>query len=310
MCSTKISSFAQRTSFAMVVMLFSAAAWSADPAATVAPPTVERTFARFQQQPASPGDRVVQQLGVQLELATKIIQSGQTAHESTSAMRREQDRTIEVLEVREGRAVKAKATFDVSRRQSPESATPTELVTQPIEGKSYLMSRDGEKLVVTDMLGNQPPEEELKAAIESLENVGKPNPLASLLVGRRIAVGELIRVPRDMVQPLLGLDEAIGSVHRFELRLVRVEPASEEHPAPWALFETDLEIRPNDSSPMAIKLHGEMAIETDTCRLTEMKLDGPVGISSIERTEGGIFQFTAGGELKMAIRSDYGRAVR
>jgi hypothetical protein len=72
------------------------------------------------------------------------------------------------------------------------------------------------------------------------------------------------------------------------------------------VFETKIEIVPNDTSPLAITLEGEMVVETETCRLASVNLTGPVQLSSIERTAGGIFQYSAGGELKLAIRSEYG----
>lgn len=276
------------------------------PTAPDAPPQV----VRFRQTAPAAGDRVTQTLDVDLGLTTKITQSGQTAHESSNRMRRQQERVIEVVEVAEGRATKARATFNVSRRQTPESSKPEELVTQPIEGKTYLMSREGDRVVVTDESGATPPEEESRLAAESLENVGKPNPFAALLVDRPITVGQRILVPRDVVQSLLGFDGPIGSVHRFELTLLRVEPATAEHPSPVGVFQATIEVKPNDDSPLSITLNGEMSVETDTCRLVTVEMKGPVQLSSIERTAGGIFQFSAGGELNLAIRSDYAKQIR
>lgn len=288
----------------------SSAVVPAEATAPVPPDAAKGQVVRFRQQAGSVGDRVVQSLNVDLGLTTKITQSGQTAHESSNRMRREQQRTIEVLEVVDGRATRARASFQTSRRQTPESATPEELVTQPIEGKSYLMVRDGEKLIITDSAGATPSEEEIKLVTESLENVGKPNPLAALLVDRHVTVGQRILVPRDIVQPLLGFDGPMGSVHRFELTLLRVEPAPEANGSPLAIFQTSIQITPNDESPLTITLNGEMHVETETCRLTTVEMKGPVQLSSIERTAGGIFQFSAGGELNLAIRSNYGATIR
>jgi hypothetical protein len=283
---------------------------SVQPATAVASPSLQsRQLVRFQQRPAKIGDRVIQRLGVQLALETKITQSGQIAHQSTNEMRRQQQRTIEVLEVAAGRATKARASFQVSRRQSPENANPNELTTQPIEGKTYLMWREGEQLKVTDPEGAIPPLDEYKLVAESLENVGKPNPLATLLLARPIAIGERMHVPRDTVQTLLGFEEPIGSVRRFELTLNRVEPAGEKNAAEQAVFQTAIDIVPSDQSQLAITLHGEMAVEVETCRLLSVQLAGPVQISTIERTGGGIFNFSAGGELKMAIRSQFDQAA-
>lgn len=296
----------------LILLAFAAVASPAfaQSAVTPAAPETKPQVVRFRQSPAAVGDQVTQTLNVDLGLTTKITQSGQTAHESSNRMRREQQRTIEVTEVADGRAIKAKATFTVSRRQTPESSKPEELVTQPIEGKSYLMSRDGDRVVVTDLDGATPPEEEAKLAAESLENVGKPNPFATLLVDRPMTVGQRVLVPRDVVQSLLGFEGPIGTVHRFELTLLRVEPATAERPSPVGVFQAAIEVKPNDESPLSITLTGEMSVETETCRLTEVKMVGPVQLSSIERTAGGIFQFSAGGELNLAIRSDYAKQVR
>jgi hypothetical protein len=265
---------------------------------------------RFRQTPAAVGDHVTQTLNVDLGLATKITQSGQTAHESTNRMRREQQRTIEVVEVAEGRVTKARASFVVSRRQTPESSQPEELLTQPIEGKKYVMIRDGDRIVVTDEAGHEPPEEESRLVAESLENVGKPNPFATLLVDRPLAIGQRVLVPRDVVQSLLGFEGPIGTVHKFELTLLRVEPPTSERRSPIGVFQAAIEVKPNDDSPLSISLAGEMSVETETCRLTEVNMVGPVQLSSIERTAGGIFQFSAGGELNLAIRSDYAKPLR
>lgn len=273
-------------------------------------PPANAQVVRFRQTPAVAGDQVTQSLDVDLGLTTKITQSGQTAHESSNRMRRQQERLIEVLEVSEGRATKARATFKVSRRQQPESAKPEELLTQPIEGKTYVMTREGDRVVVTDLAGATPPEEEVRLAAESLENVGKPNPFAVLLVDRPVAVGQRILVPRDVVQSLLGFDGPIGSVHRFELTLLRVDPATAERKSPAGVFQATIEVRPNEQSPLSITLNGEVSVETDTCRLLTVEMKGPVQLSSIERTAGGIFQFSAGGELNLAIRSDYGTQTR
>jgi hypothetical protein len=241
-----------------------------------------------------------------LALATKITQSGQIAHESTNEMRRQQQRVIEVRDANGGRAVKVQATFPLSRRQSPENPNAGELAVQPIEGKSYLMHRDGEKLTITDLDGHIPPQDEYKLVAESLENVGKPNPLAVLLVDRHVVVGQRMLVPREMVQQLLGFDDPVGAVRRFELTLTHLEAPTKENPAERAVFQTGIEIVPNDASPLTISLKGEMIVETQSCRLTSVELAGPVSLSSIERTAGGIFQYSAGGELQMAIRSQYG----
>jgi len=261
---------------------------------------------RFAQRETQVGDQVVQRFGLQLAIDTKIVQSGQIAHESSATMRRQQQRTVEVLEVAEGRAVKARATFDLSRRQSPEQAASEELAPLPIEGKTYFMSRDGDKLSVTRPDGTIPPLEEYKLVAESLESVGQPNPLALVLAGRELRVGQRVFVPREMAQSLLGFGSPeLARVHRFELTLNRLVPLA-DGVAPVAIFGVVIEVRPEDADDYAVQLAGEMAVELASCRLASVDLAGPVHVSTIERTALGIYQYTMSGQLSVAIRSQFG----
>jgi hypothetical protein len=278
-------------------------------AATEPAPPADATLGaavRFKQRETEVGDCVVQRFGLQLAIDTKIVQSGQVAHESSATMRRQQQRTVEVLEVAEGRAVKAQATFDLSRRQSPEQGAPEELAPLAIEGKSYLMARDGDKLSITRPDGTMPPLEEYKLVSESLESVGQPNPLALVLAGRELRVGQRVFVPREMAQSLLGFGSPeLARVHRFELTLNRLAPPA-EGAEPAAIFSVVIEVRPEDADDYAVHLAGEMAVEPATCRLASVDLAGPVQVSTIERTALGIYQYTMSGQLSVAIRSQFG----
>jgi hypothetical protein len=258
----------------------------------------------FQQQPAQLGDRVVQRVGVDLELTTKIVQSGQVAHEGANRLRRQQQRTIDVLEATDGRAVKSRVAFEFSRRQAPDAPNPDELVVQPIEGKTYLAERRGDQLLVTDPAGAIPPRDEYLLAMESLDSVGKPNPLAEMLAGRSVTVGEHRHVPREMARSLLNMDNDVGTIKRFELTLVR-QAADKASGAPLAVFQAHIEVTPDEHSPLAVQLAGEMAVDPASCRLVALDLAGPVGISTIERSAAGIYQFSASGQLQLAMRAQF-----
>jgi hypothetical protein len=276
------------------------------PADAVAAQTV-----RFEPRETRVGDRVVQRLGLHLAVTTRIVQSGQVAHESASDMRRQQQRTIDVLEVAEGRAVRARASFEVSRRQSPEQGDAPKLIALPIEGKTYLMAREGDKLIVTDPDGAIPPLEEYTLASESLEGVGKPNPLALVLAGREVAIGQRLFVPREMAQALLGFGSPeLAHVHRFELTLDRLAPAREAGASQLAVFRASIEVKPDGEDSLAVQLQGEMAVEPDGCSLASVDLAGPVHVSTIERTQLGIYQYSMSGELRVAIRSQFGVSTK
>ena len=264
---------------------------------------------QFQQQPTQVGDRVVQRVGVELKLSTKLVQSGQVAHEGENLMRRQQQRTVDVLEVEDGRAVRTKVTFQVSRRQGPDSPNPEELAVQPIEGKSYLAIRKGQQLSVTDLDGAIPPREEFLLVMESLDTIGKPHPLAELLTGRTLTVGERLHVPRELARTLLNMPDPSGTIQRFELTLDRLAPVKNSE-APLAIFHANIELTPDEKSPLGVTLEGEMSVEPTTCRLIALDIAGPVSMSTIERGPGGIQQFSAAGQLRMAMRAGYGSVER
>lgn len=268
---------------------------------------VRPAAARFAQLAAQPGDRVFQEIAVTMTIATQITQSGQIANETIDEILKQQRREIEVLEVADGRATRFRASFPHSRRQSPQDGDGKSPVVQPIEGKSYLAVRRGDELIVNDSAGAALPAEEYKLVREALDNVGKPNPLAELLVGRRIVVGEKILVPRKLARPLLGLNDDVGEVRKFELQLLSVQSATGAHAGdPLADFAAKIEIAPTDASPMAMSLAGQIQVETSTCRVRRSNFTGPIHMSSIERTAMGIYQYSAGGDLEIATRSQYG----
>jgi hypothetical protein len=260
----------------------------------------------FEAAATSVGDRVVQRIGMQMAVTTKIIQSGQVANESASEIRRQQQRTIEVLDIVDGRAAKARASFEVSRRLTPNDAGATEPITQPIEGKSYLVTRRGDELMVTDLEGRMPPLEEYKLASEALSGVGRPNPLAQLLAGQDVAIGQPMVVPRETASQLLGLNSPdLAQVHRFELTLVRMTTPADASEAPLAVFRASIIMKPESDDALAVTLNGELVVEPATCRLASVDLAGPVHVTTIERTPLGMYQHSTAGELRVAIRSQF-----
>jgi hypothetical protein len=283
------------------------------PATATAPvaeaPVLPAVTVHFEAAEARVGDRLIQRLGSQMDMTSRIIQSGQVAHESTNQLRRQQQRTIDVLEVSEGRAVRARASFEICRRQSPEDADPNVLAAQPIEGKTYVATRRGDELIVTDDDGRIPPLDEYTIVAESLDGVGRPNPLATILAGRDVAVGERLLVPLELAQSLLGVGAPeLARLHRFELTLDRLAPAADGAP-PLAVFSAVIEVKPDDEEAMTVSLRGELAVDPATCRLTSVDLSGPVHVSSLERTPLGSYHSSLSGDLKLAIRSQFAPAA-
>ncbi|NOY29805.1 MAG: hypothetical protein GXP28_06395 [Planctomycetes bacterium] len=255
----------------------------------------------FRQQPAQVGDQVGQKLAIDFDVSTTIVQSGQMANQDTATVRRRQDRLIEVLEVAGGRVRRARVSFPHSRYRSPENPDPTQLKVQIVEGKSYLVERRGEQLLVTDPQGTIPQQDEFEIVVNSVQTLGLPNPLAKFLLQRAISIGERIEVPHELAEQIMGFGDSLGQVQKFELELKELLVVDGQR---CALFGATLEIRGHQDHPMEVDIKGSVTIQIDTCRTIEAKLAGPLHMTATEPS----YQITAEGGLKLAIRSHYGSA--
>jgi hypothetical protein len=92
------------------------------------------------------------------------------------------------------------------------------------------------------------------------------------------------------------------------LTLVRVAAPADRPGDKLAVFRAAIVMKPATEEGLAIDLNGELAVEPTTCRLTSVDLAGPVHATTIERTRLGMFQHSVSGELRAAIRSQFGRA--
>ena len=246
-------------------------------------------------------------MAVDLNLSTTITQSGQIAHQSDNALQRRQHRGIEVIEVAEGRVRRAEVAYRTCRQTSREGAPGAEpsepkSTVQPVEGKSYFVTRDGEQLRVADAEGNIPPLEEYKIVAEHMQTLGKPNPLAKFLLGRQFAVGDRIELPKKLAEELLGLGDSFGEVQAFELKLLGTEQVDGQ---PCARFSASIKAAAGGDGKIAINLGGEVWIQLATCRTVDAKLSGPVALSAMKATWQGSYQHTAKGGMKLAIHSFY-----
>lgn len=262
---------------------------------------------RFSQQPAQVGDRVAQQVDLELNLSTLIIQSGQVAHEDKTSMERRQQRLVEVVEVVEGKVRRARVTFSHSRHKSPESENPEQEVIDPVEGKTYLLTRQGEQLFVTDLKGTLPPHEEFEIVFSSMQSLGLPNPLAQFLLERTIHVGQTLEVPQEIAEQMLGFGNELGKVKKFKLQLKEL---STFEGAPCAVFAAAIEVAGDEGNPMQINVTGPVVILTETCRTVVTDISGPLSFNTVERTRLGSFQYKVAGTMRASVRARYAKPTQ
>ena len=261
----------------------------------------------FRQTPARVGDRVAQKVMASLDLQTSILQANQLARQDTNAMRRQQERFIEVTQVEAGRARRARVHFPKSRIVSPENDQPAAERIQPVEGKSYDVTRRGKNLLVTDPQGRIPPLVEFGLVMNSLRTFGLPSPLTKFLLGREVRLGEKLQVPVNIATQMMGFDQNLGQVQNFEFMLQDIRIIDEQ---PCAVFVAKIDAMGDPTNPIRMTVQGEVIIQANTCRSVSAELGGPLSMQAVEKTPQGEYQYNATGEMRVAIHSQYGFAAK
>ena len=176
-----------------------------------------------------------------------------------------------------------------------------------MEGKSYLLTREGSQLKVTELDGSIPPQEEFEIVFGSMQSLGLPNPLAEFLLGRSIQVGQSIELPQAIASDMLGIGHEFGEVDRFQLELKELASLAGQQ---CAVFVANINVGGQANSPMDLQVTGTVVILTESCRTLLAELSGPLTMNSVERTSRGNVQYQAQGSMSVAVRSDYGRNSR
>lgn len=255
----------------------------------------------FRYRPPQVGDRGSQTVHLEINLVVTIEQGGQVVQSSDRGVRKHQQRTLKVASVEGGRVSKAQIRFDVANESSARNGQVGPSRNQPVHGKSYLVSRrENQPLRITDMHGGDPPPEEKEIVARAAEAIGRANPLAELLNGRTITVGQRVEVPRDIANELLGFREAIGDVQQFVLTL---QKARTRHGTPCAAFDAHIVARPPDNPTKPLVVKGQMLIEQTTCRVAQLAVTCPVQFRENRGPEGGRFTVHGKGALQVTMHS-------
>lgn len=261
---------------------------------------------RFQRRPPQVGDAVTQDLHFEMNLVVKLTQSQQTIHTSDRGVDRRQRRRIAVTDVAQGRVRQARVQFIRSQQVVIDGNAPPLQVKQPVEGKSYLVTRrpDG-KLQITDRTGGRPPEAEWEIVAQAMDAIGRPNPLAALLDRRSIAIGQTLTLPKELASNAIGFREAVGEVSRFALTLVTAKSVGERM---CGVFDVEIDALSPTDEGQTLAIGGRFQIETDTCRIAAIDLTCPVTIQQQRGPEGGKFNVEGRGTLQVSMQSWPGEA--
>ncbi len=262
----------------------------------------------FQKQAARPGETAQQSLQCDLQLTMSIRQGGQVVQEQKQGLVRAQQRHLTILQVDRDKPLQAEVQYIESTVTVQPDGLAAQKIEQSIGGKTYLVTRAGEKLTVTYPDGSAPPAEELDVVMGNMETFGLPNPIAEFFHGKKVRVGETLKLPTHLAQELLGFAETPGGVSGFQLKLVEVRAAEKKGLSPVAVFDIQLQAEnPADESGVQMQLAGQLEMEVNSCRSRAVRLQGPVVSEETHGPKEGEFQVRSEGQIDVAVKADYSR---
>jgi hypothetical protein len=258
----------------------------------------------FHKQPARPGDVARQTLRCDVDLVMSICQGGQTVQEQRQTLQRQQKRQLTILQVAEKGPWQADIRYDSSTVSVQAADGEAETVEQGVSGKTYRITRKGEKLEVAYADGKLPPAPEIETVRENMNAFGLPNPIAEFFAGKRIRVGESLQLPPDVAQELLGFTETVGSASAFRLKLIETRPGQKGR-AGVAVFDIELQADDPQQAGIEMRLSGKLEMEIQSCRARSIHLAGPVAAEETHGPTGGQFQVKSAGQIDVAVKADY-----
>ena len=231
-----------------------------------------------------------------------IRQQKQLVDSSRQTMHRLQERKLTVLKVQGKSPTLARVEFGKASTQiSNEQQRDVEII-QPISHKTYFVARDEQgKLVFADEKGKTVTDEEDRLLRKQFDTFGKVNPLAEFLNGKRIEVGQSIKVPDTIAKELLGLTGKKASTEELVLRLVKSQRVGGSE---LAVFETLLRTSSTENT-MSMLMKGELVIDAGTCRAQSIKLHGPIAITDTRGPTEGRFTVSTNGTLDVAVKTAF-----
>jgi hypothetical protein len=236
----------------------------------------------------------------ELDLDVSVHQGQKVVSSEQQQLVRNQTRQITVLKVEGDRVTQVRVHYPKARATITRGKQSGGGDTQPIEGKTYLVERVDNKLVIKAEDGSDVLEEERSLVAASMESVGRPNPLGKFLHGKSLAIGQTLTLPNELAADLLGLRETGGNAQKVELTLkaVRQEPDRRV-----AQFDMLVVIKPDANSSLDIK--GDIQLDVNTCQVAAANFTGPVAIAETYGPEGHTFEIRSDGNMRVAIRSHY-----
>jgi hypothetical protein len=277
----------------------------------------ETESCRFRYRPPQVGEDAQQTVESNLQLTVSMQMSGQVIDSFDQKVDRKHSRHLTVLRSNEDRILLAKVTYQATQLTTTTKGEPAPVVEHPIVGKTYLVARpekDGE-LSITYEDGTTPPEQELAVVRANVDGIGRPNKLGQYFHGRTVKIGQVLQLPNELANEVMGLRDAVGKVTRFEMRLVGTRQikrggqddssTTAKPPIECAVIEIAIDAGQPEKEGMKLQVRGEVVMEINTCRTHAAKFGGPVAVTELRGPPGHQFTVAGHGKMNVAIRSDH-----
>lgn len=257
---------------------------------------------RFFYRPGQTGDQATQHVQFTLKLNTRIEQAGRIISAAQKEIKREQRRRLKVLNSAASGPTTAAVTYELAEQTVVEQGGSVQAKRQAVMGKTYVVRREANELVITDEAGRVPAAEELQIVEANMEALGRPNPIGLFLHQRTITPGERLQLPAELATDLIGMRgaESVGDVRRFRMTLLGT---SRQGTKTCAVFDVHIDATANEGSKLNMQITGRLLIEIDTCRATSAHMSGPVFLRENHGPNDAEYSLSGQGTLTVAMRA-------
>ncbi len=263
----------------------------------------------FHYLPANPGDQYHQHVHYQVDLATQMHQSGQVISDAKQIMHSQQKRHVKILPRRADGGSTVEVRFDQAQQQVGRAPDKLQKIHQPINGKSYRVSRDSQqRLTVVSTRGKPVTPEEAQMVELAMQSVGRPNPLGLFLNGKTLQIGQQIELPENVAADLFSASpqsKAGKKIGKFLLTLREIRTDQDRNQSPSALFNITIEMATEDASTTPTTIGGHLVLDIQSSRAVSTQIEGPVHITEQRGPKQASFTVEGRGVMRMASSTRY-----
>lgn len=262
---------------------------------------VPRQSLTFRNQPPEVGQRIWQHATVFANVTTRYTQRGQMISQSNRTLTREQIRRITIISRDSAGHATVRLQYEKARKSLTQRGLVPELKDQPVRGKTYIVSRPEEKLIVTYEDGSTPPKDEVEIVEKNMVSIGRANPLSKFLDGKTVFVGDRLVLPPELAKEL-GWNGEYGDISDVALRLKSAKSIGER----WCgIFSSEINGKSAMAEGAATQMLGDIAIEVESCRTLSANMQVQLNSEQQRGPEGHTFTVAHRGRVNLNTQSRY-----